>query len=178
MPSPHSENAPEQSVAPYIAGQASGLQSARRRFHIVRGRISVKEVRGLTAIFAAAYLRGGGTRKPYPPYPDETADPWDIIALSAGLRGCQMLLAPALWPKRSWKSPACGQWGAGLVEFAVSPQVGQAVLAFARSYSSSGPNSARAGGTACPTCQPLAIERNGSAHFPRQAKIAGRHQEF
>jgi len=44
------------------------------------------------------------------------------------------------------------------VEFAVSPQVGQA-------------------STACPTCEALAIERNGSAHFPRQAEIAGRHQE-
>ena len=36
-----------------------------------------------------------------------------------------------------------------VVEFAVSPQVGQAVLAFARSYSSSGPNSARAGRRQC-----------------------------
>jgi hypothetical protein len=45
------------------------------------------------------------------------------------------------------------------VEFAVSPQVGQAVLA-------------------CPTREALAIERNGSAHFPRRAEIAGRHQEF
>ena len=41
----------------------------------------------------------------------------------------------------------------------MSPQVGQA-------------------STACPTCEALAIERNGSAHFPRQAEIAGRHQEF
>jgi len=32
--------------------------------------------------------------------------------------------------------------------------------------------------TARPTCEALAIERNGSAHFPRQAEIAGRHQEF
>ena len=46
-----------------------------------------------------------------------------------------------------------------VVEFAVSPQVGQAVLA-------------------CPTREALAIERNGSAHFPRRAEIAGRHQEF
>jgi hypothetical protein len=46
-----------------------------------------------------------------------------------------------------------------VVEFAVSPQVGQA-------------------STACPTCEALAIERNGSAHFPCQAEIAGRHQEF
>jgi hypothetical protein len=45
-----------------------------------------------------------------------------------------------------------------VVEFAVSSQVGQAVLA-------------------CPTCEALAIERNGSAHFPRQAENAGRDQE-
>jgi hypothetical protein len=40
------------------------------------------------------------------------------------------------------------------VEFAVSPQAGQA-------------------STACPTREALAIERNGSAHFPRQFEIAG-----
>src|ERR1035438_8568999 len=45
------------------------------------------------------------------------------------------------------------------VEFAVSPQVGQAVLAFARSYSNSGPNAARAGRRhRLPTCEALAIE--------------------
>jgi hypothetical protein len=44
-----------------------------------------------------------------------------------------------------------------VVEFAVSPQVGQAVLAFARSYSNSGLiQCGRAGGTAC---EALAIER-------------------
>ena len=46
-----------------------------------------------------------------------------------------------------------------VVEFAVSPQAGQA-------------------STACPTREALAIERNGSAHFPRRAEIAGRHQAF
>jgi hypothetical protein len=67
-----------------------------------------------------------------------------------------------------------------VVEFAVSPQVGQAVLAFARSYSSRGPKFSAGGqaSTVCPTCEALAIERNGSAHFPRQAEIAGRHQEL
>jgi hypothetical protein len=66
-----------------------------------------------------------------------------------------------------------------VVEFAVSPQVGQAVLAFARSYSSRGPKFSAGGqaSTACPTCEALAIERNGSAHFPRQAQNAGRDQE-
>jgi hypothetical protein len=43
--------------------------------------------------------------------------------------------------------------------FAVAAKVGQAV-------------------EACPTREALAIERNGSAHFPRQFEIAGQHQEF
>lgn len=56
--------------------------------------VAVKEVLGLTG-----YIRGGvspvGTKKAYPLYLDETADLWDVIAVSAGIRGCQMLLAPA-----------------------------------------------------------------------------------
>lgn len=56
--------------------------------------VAMKEVLPLTG-----YIRGGvspvGTRKPYPLYLDETADLWDIISISAGLRGCQMLIAPA-----------------------------------------------------------------------------------
>jgi Cys-tRNA(Pro)/Cys-tRNA(Cys) deacylase len=55
--------------------------------------VAMKEVLPLTG-----YIRGGvspvGTRKPYPLYLDETADIWDIISVSAGQRGCQMLLAP------------------------------------------------------------------------------------
>jgi Cys-tRNA(Pro)/Cys-tRNA(Cys) deacylase len=55
--------------------------------------VPVKEVLGLTG-----YIRGGvspiGTRKPYPLYLDETADLWDLISVSAGLRGTQMLLTP------------------------------------------------------------------------------------
>ena len=55
--------------------------------------VAVKEVLGLTG-----YIRGGvspvGTRKPYPFYLDETADLWDEISVSAGVRGTQMLLAP------------------------------------------------------------------------------------
>lgn len=53
--------------------------------------VPVKEVLGLTG-----YIRGGvspvGTRKAYPVYLDETAVLWD--AVSAGVRGCQMVLAP------------------------------------------------------------------------------------
>jgi len=55
--------------------------------------VAVKEVLGLTG-----YIRGGvspiGVRKPYPFYLDETADLWDVISVSAGVRGCQLLLAP------------------------------------------------------------------------------------
>lgn len=55
--------------------------------------VAVKEVLGLTG-----YIRGGvspiGVRKPYPFYLDETADLWDVISISAGVRGCQLLLAP------------------------------------------------------------------------------------
>jgi Cys-tRNA(Pro)/Cys-tRNA(Cys) deacylase len=56
--------------------------------------VPVKEVLGLTG-----YIRGGvspvGTKRPYPLYLDETADLWDVISVSAGIRGCQMLLRPA-----------------------------------------------------------------------------------
>jgi Cys-tRNA(Pro)/Cys-tRNA(Cys) deacylase len=55
--------------------------------------VAVKEVLGLTG-----YIRGGvspvGTKKPYPFYLDETVDLFDIVSVSAGVRGCQMLLAP------------------------------------------------------------------------------------
>jgi Cys-tRNA(Pro)/Cys-tRNA(Cys) deacylase len=55
--------------------------------------VAVKEVLGLTG-----YIRGGvsplGAKKPYPLYLDETAELWDVISVSAGQRGLQMLLAP------------------------------------------------------------------------------------
>ena len=55
--------------------------------------VAVKEVLGLTG-----YIRGGvspvGTRKPYPVFLDETAELWDLISVSAGVRGCQILVAP------------------------------------------------------------------------------------
>jgi Cys-tRNA(Pro)/Cys-tRNA(Cys) deacylase len=56
--------------------------------------VPVKEVLGLTG-----YIRGGvsplGTQKPYPFFLDETAMLWDTISVSAGVRGLQMVLAPA-----------------------------------------------------------------------------------
>lgn len=70
--------------------KALAAESGNRKADLV----PVKEVLALTG-----YIRGGvspvGTRKPYPLYLDETAELWDVISVSAGMRGCQMLLAPA-----------------------------------------------------------------------------------
>ncbi|MGA2113942.1 MAG: Cys-tRNA(Pro) deacylase [Bryobacteraceae bacterium] len=56
--------------------------------------VPLKEV-----VILTGYIRGGvsplGTRKPYPVFLDETAELWNQIAVSAGRRGCQLLLAPA-----------------------------------------------------------------------------------
>lgn len=55
--------------------------------------IHVKELLGLTG-----YIRGGcspiGMKKKYPTYIDETAILFDEIAISAGVRGQQIILAP------------------------------------------------------------------------------------
>jgi Cys-tRNA(Pro)/Cys-tRNA(Cys) deacylase len=55
--------------------------------------VSLKEVQPLTG-----YIRGGvtvlGAKKDYPVYADETIELWDVISISAGVRGTQILLAP------------------------------------------------------------------------------------
>jgi Cys-tRNA(Pro)/Cys-tRNA(Cys) deacylase len=55
--------------------------------------VPLKEVEPLTG-----YIRGGVTalacKKNYPVYIDETAELFDVISISAGLRGLQVLLAP------------------------------------------------------------------------------------
>jgi Cys-tRNA(Pro)/Cys-tRNA(Cys) deacylase len=54
---------------------------------------SLKEVEPITG-----YIRGGvtvmGARKPFPAYADETIELFDIISVSAGQRGLQLLLSP------------------------------------------------------------------------------------
>jgi Cys-tRNA(Pro)/Cys-tRNA(Cys) deacylase len=56
--------------------------------------VPVKELQGLTG-----YIRGGVTalaaKKDYPVYVDETIELFDVISISAGLRGLQILLAPS-----------------------------------------------------------------------------------
>jgi Cys-tRNA(Pro)/Cys-tRNA(Cys) deacylase len=55
--------------------------------------VPLKEVQPLTG-----YIRGGVTaiacKRTYPVYVDETAELFDVIAVSAGARGTQILLAP------------------------------------------------------------------------------------
>ena len=56
--------------------------------------VSLKEVEPLTG-----YVRGGvtvmGAKKPFSSYADETIELFDIVSVSAGQRGLQLLLAPA-----------------------------------------------------------------------------------
>ena len=55
--------------------------------------VSLKEVQPLTG-----YIRGGvtalATKKEYPVYADETIELFDLISVSAGIRGAQLILAP------------------------------------------------------------------------------------
>lgn len=61
-----------------------------RKIHMV----PLKEVQPLTG-----YIRGGVTalacKKPYPVYIDSSAEQQDVISVSAGVRGTQILLKPA-----------------------------------------------------------------------------------
>jgi Cys-tRNA(Pro)/Cys-tRNA(Cys) deacylase len=56
--------------------------------------VALKDVLPLTG-----YVRGGvsplGARKSYPLYLDSSAELWPVISVSAGVRGLQMLVAPA-----------------------------------------------------------------------------------
>lgn len=56
--------------------------------------VPLKEVQPLTG-----YIRGGVTalacKKPYPVFVDESIELFDIVSVSAGVRGTQILLAPS-----------------------------------------------------------------------------------
>jgi len=56
--------------------------------------VALKEVQPLTG-----YVRGGvtalGGKKDYPVFVDETIELFDVVSVSAGVRGTQLLLAPA-----------------------------------------------------------------------------------
>jgi Cys-tRNA(Pro)/Cys-tRNA(Cys) deacylase len=68
--------------------------------------VPLKEVQPLTG-----YVRGGvtvlGAKKAYPVYVDETVELFDVVSVSAGARGLQVLLAPAdyLRATGAWLGP-------------------------------------------------------------------------
>lgn len=55
--------------------------------------VPLKEVLGITG-----YIRGGvsplGGKKVFPTYLDETIMLWPFVAISAGIRGCQLIVSP------------------------------------------------------------------------------------
>src|SRR5208282_3694522 len=55
--------------------------------------VPVKELQPLTG-----YIRGGVTalaaKRDFPVYVDETIEPFEVVSISAGLRGLQILIAP------------------------------------------------------------------------------------
>ncbi|HET6862018.1 MAG TPA: Cys-tRNA(Pro) deacylase [Pyrinomonadaceae bacterium] len=74
--------------------KALAASSGDRKIHLV----PMKELLTLTG-----YIRGGVTalagKKDYPVYIDETIELFDLISISAGIRGVQILLAPADYVK-------------------------------------------------------------------------------
>src|SRR6476661_6552694 len=70
--------------------RALGEASGNKRVEMV----PLREVLDLTG-----YMRGAvtplATKKPYPVFIDETAELWPVVGISGGLRGLQILLAPA-----------------------------------------------------------------------------------
>jgi Cys-tRNA(Pro)/Cys-tRNA(Cys) deacylase len=56
--------------------------------------VPVKELQALTG-----YIRGGvtalGAKRDFPVFVDETIELFDVISISAGMRGLQILIAPA-----------------------------------------------------------------------------------
>jgi Cys-tRNA(Pro)/Cys-tRNA(Cys) deacylase len=70
--------------------KALATATGDRKMHMV----PLKEVQPLTG-----YIRGGVTalacKKPYPVYVDSSAAEQDVISVSAGVRGTQILLKPA-----------------------------------------------------------------------------------
>ena len=70
--------------------KALGHATGDRRVEMV----PLREVQAVTG-----YIRGGVTalaaKKDYPVYADETIELFDFVAVSAGIRGMQILIAPA-----------------------------------------------------------------------------------
>lgn len=75
---------------------AASWTSKRRRRPRTTKKIELIHVKDLLA--TTGYIRGGcspiGMKKQFPTFIDETAQLYDEIGVSAGCRGCQVLLDP------------------------------------------------------------------------------------
>jgi len=82
-----------QPLTGYIRGGVTAL-GCKKGYPVSVEMVALREVQPLTG-----YIRGGvtvpGARKDYPAYADETIELFDVISVSAGARGTQILLAPA-----------------------------------------------------------------------------------
>ena len=69
--------------------------------------VALKEVQPLTG-----YLRGGvtvfGARKDYPVFVDETLELFDLVSVSAGVRGTQILISPESYLRALGKRATVG----------------------------------------------------------------------
>lgn len=70
--------------------KALALAAGERKIQLV----PVKELQSLTG-----YIRGGvtalGAKRDFPVYVDETIELFDVVSVSAGMRGLQILIVPA-----------------------------------------------------------------------------------
>ena len=75
---------------------AEELDLKKAAKHFGEKKIEMIHARDITKV--TGYIKGGcspvGMKKPFPTFLDETAQLYDEIGVSAGCRGCQILLAP------------------------------------------------------------------------------------
>jgi Cys-tRNA(Pro)/Cys-tRNA(Cys) deacylase len=79
----------------------SHTNDGQHLFAVIPGdaELDLKKLAHAAGAKKAGYIRGGvtvmGARKPFPAFADETIELFDIISVSAGLRGLQLILSPA-----------------------------------------------------------------------------------
>lgn len=82
-----------------LAGLSAASELDLKKLAAASGNKSVETVPLKEVLPLTGYVRGGvsplGTKKAYPLYLDESAFRWPRVAVSAGVRGRQILIAPA-----------------------------------------------------------------------------------
>jgi Cys-tRNA(Pro)/Cys-tRNA(Cys) deacylase len=77
----------------------AGTELSLKLLAIASGNKRVELVPLRDVLELTGYMRGAvtplATKKPYPVYIDETAELWETIGISGGMRGLEIVLAPA-----------------------------------------------------------------------------------